>query len=332
MSGNADNPAPPGDNPDQRMRDRRAYFLAETHGMLRQPGTNVSASSDAHAWWPLYVSVQREAPYAAQFGPSSDELLIYHRSGPARVTRTIDGERITRLIPAGGFQLIPSGKSVALSFEEHIETVHIYLRRRIIDKVAVELVEGDPSHIGLTPATIDSDPTLAALVEATMGLLDLEEHSTAISAFFLASAIAAHLVRDCYRGRLKGEKDGGGRIVWSRPVSRAVKFMRENLEKPLSIAEISSAANMSQSHMARVLRQETGMSVHQFLVKLRTEKARNLLHRTTLPIAEIAFICGFSHQEHLTNTFKRIYRITPAAYRKAKRAFPYQDTPYVAGQ
>jgi AraC family transcriptional regulator len=41
--------------------------------------------------------------------------------------------------------------------------------------------------------------------------------------------------------------------------------------------------------------------------------------RTNTPIAEIAFACGFSHQEHLTRMFRRWCSTTPATFRKASR-------------
>jgi AraC family transcriptional regulator len=50
------------------------------------------------------------------------------------------------------------------------------------------------------------------------------------------------------------------------------------------------------------------------------EKAKMLLEKTSMPIVEIAYECGFSHQEHLTRLFKRYCATTPAAYRKSRRS------------
>ncbi|MNU07967.1 HTH-type transcriptional activator RhaS [compost metagenome] len=61
------------------------------------------------------------------------------------------------------------------------------------------------------------------------------------------------------------------------------------------------------------------MPPHRYLINLRVEKARRLLEKTSMSIAEIAYECGFAHQEHLTRLFRRQTGTTPAAYRRSKR-------------
>jgi AraC family transcriptional regulator len=51
-------------------------------------------------------------------------------------------------------------------------------------------------------------------------------------------------------------------------------------------------------------------------MEARVTRARDLL-ASRLSIAEIAYRCGFSHQEHMTRLFGRQLGVTPAAYRKS---------------
>ena len=59
------------------------------------------------------------------------------------------------------------------------------------------------------------------------------------------------------------------------------------------------------------------MPPHQYLLDMRVKHAQYLLRNSAEPIAEIAYACGFSHQEHLTRMFRRCCNTTPAVYRRA---------------
>jgi AraC family transcriptional regulator len=102
-------------------------------------------------------------------------------------------------------------------------------------------------------------------------------------------------------------------------VAQAIDYMRENLDTPLHLTDIAQAANCSVNRLARGFRAGTGLPPHQFLINLRIERARELLESSRMSVAEIAYECGFSHQEHMTRQFRERCGTTPAAYRRISR-------------
>ncbi len=56
-----------------------------------------------------------------------------------------------------------------------------------------------------------------------------------------------------------------------------------------------------------------GISPHQYVIQQRVERAKSMLSKTDLTIADIAFQTGFSSQSHLTQQFKRITGMTPSS-------------------
>jgi AraC family transcriptional regulator len=103
-------------------------------------------------------------------------------------------------------------------------------------------------------------------------------------------------------------------------LARAIEFMDANLAERLALGDIAGAVGLSPAHFIRQFKARTGMAPHQYLVRLRLERAKRLLRETDSSIAQIAFECGFSHQEHMTRFFGQLAGTTPAVFRRAVRA------------
>lgn len=103
-------------------------------------------------------------------------------------------------------------------------------------------------------------------------------------------------------------------ICTSRGIARAAEFIRDNFKRPLSLREISSAADLSSSYLVRAFKREYAMTPHAYVVNCRIEFSKAQL-RKGLPIAAVAHDAGFADQAHLQRTFKRIVAATPAQYR-----------------
>ena len=58
-----------------------------------------------------------------------------------------------------------------------------------------------------------------------------------------------------------------------------------------------------------------GLPPYQYVLQLRLSEAERLLLQADVPIVEVAYLCGFSSQSHLTTTMKRHKHITPAQIR-----------------
>ena len=88
-------------------------------------------------------------------------------------------------------------------------------------------------------------------------------------------------------------------------LARAIDYVETHLSEPLTVGEIASVAAMSPSHFARSFRAATGEAVWAFVVRRRTERAREMLARTDLPQAVVAHRCGFSDAGHLRRALRR---------------------------
>lgn len=299
------------------MRASVPFGVEETHGVLGQKPNKTAASSDNYNWNSIYASSQSEFPFEAFFSAVDDQLLVLHRSGPVAVDR-LNGDRAQRrVVPAGGIHLVPGGMSFGFRLFEKLDTLHVYVRRAVIEEVAAEMVVGDPTNIDIVGEFVDSDVQMNNLLQAVMFALEDGDYATSLYVDCLARAVASRLVRNYSNARLRQASSFSSGSIGGPIVNEAIAYMRENLDRSIGLDDIAAVINRSPSHFARQFRNEMGTPPYQYLVNLRLDKAQSLLRDTRMSVAEVAFECGFTHQEHLTRLFRRRFQTTPAAYRKS---------------
>ena len=102
-------------------------------------------------------------------------------------------------------------------------------------------------------------------------------------------------------------------------VQRAISFIDGHLDDELSLPQIAGALGISPYHFAHVFRTAVGVAPHQYVIRRRVERAKQLLQTTDLPIVEIALVVGCANQSHFSALFHRHTGLTPHAYRAARR-------------
>jgi len=102
-------------------------------------------------------------------------------------------------------------------------------------------------------------------------------------------------------------------------VHRVQDWIMEHPDAAPTLEQLASVAAMSSRHLTRVFRRSTGITVHQFVEKVRLELARNLVHQTNLSSAEIARRCGYGDPRQLRRVWKREHG---GNIRSARRARP----------
>lgn len=102
---------------------------------------------------------------------------------------------------------------------------------------------------------------------------------------------------------------------------RAVAYMEEHLGDALDRDTVARAAGLSGSHFSHLIREKTGRTFTEWMVRYRVDHAKTLLRRTDKSLIHIALECGFGDQSYFNRVFKRHTGATPRAYRE----HPMQD-------
>jgi AraC family transcriptional regulator len=99
-----------------------------------------------------------------------------------------------------------------------------------------------------------------------------------------------------------------------RNVRSALAYMHQHLAEPIGVPGIARSAGLSVFHFCHVFRQYTGRSPHEYLVRMRLEKAKELLYDPRLNCSLAALQSGFSSVHLFSRAFRRYEGQTPTQW------------------
>jgi len=101
----------------------------------------------------------------------------------------------------------------------------------------------------------------------------------------------------------------------SNVIARIQEFISENYAKNLAIAEIAASVYLSPTYVSLLFKQETGETIYEYLMKVRIEKAKELLRDPRIKFYEACELVGYTDPSYFSKLFKKMTGLTPSAYR-----------------
>ena len=102
----------------------------------------------------------------------------------------------------------------------------------------------------------------------------------------------------------------------ARQVGIITDYMDAHLTDKVTISELAALLDLTRFHFIRAFKQAAGVPPHQFLIRRRVDRAKDLLADSRSSIAEIAEMTGFGSPIQLTRAFRRVLGTTPSAMRR----------------
>ena len=102
-------------------------------------------------------------------------------------------------------------------------------------------------------------------------------------------------------------------------VAAAIKYIRENPDRPLRLAEVANAVTAAPRSLQRGFQQELRQSFSDVVAAARIDKAKRLLAETDLTIPKVSEACGFGTPEYMATVFRRSTGVTPRKFRMQAR-------------
>jgi AraC family transcriptional regulator len=175
--------------------------------------------------------------------------------------------------------------------------------------------KGPAAGDALSPQLVIEDAQIAALL--TSMKLEVSQGCCGgrLYAQSLSVALAAYLEN---RFSLSVRANGSHRQFSHSQVKRLIDYIAEHLANDLSLNELADLVQMSPRQFFRFFSSTFGSTPHQYLLKERVRRAKELLSGGSLPV-DIAYILGFSHQSHFTQVFRKMTGVSPGRFKQELR-------------
>ena len=105
-------------------------------------------------------------------------------------------------------------------------------------------------------------------------------------------------------------------MVRNADVRKALRFIRENAVRPIRVADIVRATDLSHRTLNDQFHLELSCSISKQLTRARIAYISRLLTETEMRIHEIATVVGYEDDRHFSRYFKRATGLTPQGYRR----------------
>lgn len=100
-----------------------------------------------------------------------------------------------------------------------------------------------------------------------------------------------------------------------RYVEAAIRFLKANFRHEIGVGELAEQVGVNRSYLYKLFREQVGMSIQQYLIRLRMDAACTMLAETDAAVGTVALSVGYEPL-HFSKMFKRYFRCSPLEYRK----------------
>ena len=298
-----------------------------TGGLTGTPVAPLLYLSSADAGWDGLLAQAFHEPRELESWitpPTSDISLILVMGGAMRLAqRPASGPWKEWRISHGDLMLhADAGSSHELRWKSlsvtRTQTLHLRLSKDLLAHATEEVMGADPQRVALVTRSAFQDPLLRHIGFALWRELEQPAPGSKLYAHAAAQMLAVHLLR--HYSSVAGPRHATAPVhgLTQRQLTRLTDFVHAYVSHDLSLATLAHQVGFSPYHFARLFRQTTGESPHQFVLRHRIAHAERLLIQPDVPLAEVALACGFANQSHFTQAFKRHLGLTPRAYRQAR--------------
>ncbi len=167
---------------------------------------------------------------------------------------------------------------------------------KLMKKLGIELKNGSKGTV--SKAYLDTPVIPLERFQAITELLDV---------------FARHLAEDATRNSLaKSENE-------PKAVSEAKLFVHAHHDTPITLDQVLQHVHASRFHFCKIFKKSTGMTLTEYIARVRVEKAKVLLLDFSLRISDVVFSSGFGSIPQFNNVFKRIAGMSPTEYRRELR-------------
>lgn len=100
------------------------------------------------------------------------------------------------------------------------------------------------------------------------------------------------------------------------PIEMAMDYVRRHYMEPITLPDVAEMTHLSPNYFSTLFRKRTNMRFMEYVLKVRLEKASDMLANTDMYVYEIANACGYEDVRYFVRVYQKAYGVTPANFRR----------------
>jgi AraC family transcriptional regulator len=287
---------------------------------VRQDGENVelvpgipTLSSAGSPWEGVLFERHFHGPFTTRMHQHLSHFICVHLSEPAPFIWRSRLEQGKKTIQSGSVILVSRGAEDSIAFPKAVKRILLNLEPSLLKRA---LPEGNTSRdVEFIHQWGVRDPQTEYTVRALEADLEAGLPTGKLFGESLLCALAIHL-QNRYAVTPPTNWLPRNGLPKAR-LNRVIEYVDAHLDQEIRLSALAETAGMSAHYFSELFKQSAHLSPHQFVLRRRIDRARELLSDPAIAIHEAALGTGFSNLSHFTKVFRRITGMTPTSYRAA---------------
>jgi two-component system response regulator YesN len=97
-------------------------------------------------------------------------------------------------------------------------------------------------------------------------------------------------------------------------VEKVKKYLASNYMRDISLDDMAEYVSISSYYLSRIFKKVEGINFKDYLIKIRMEKAKNMLRTGDKSVKQVGISVGYSDQDYFSKAFKKYTSFSPREY------------------
>lgn len=132
---------------------------------------------------------------------------------------------------------------------------------------------------------------------------------------YTSNYLLSSILLELYHQFIMLHNNTGSDDELTRRMGVMLEWIRNNINKTISIDDLARVFNYNKAYLARLFKQKMGMSIYEYINNLKISLSKEMLLQSDKSIKEIAYSLGFKDERYFMKLFKKHEQITPTKFR-----------------
>ncbi|MBU0565346.1 MAG: AraC family transcriptional regulator [Gammaproteobacteria bacterium] len=273
------------------------------------PG-KVLTSSEGLGWKDIEQRTYRYTGHDVLLPPIDHFMIVSYQGGHTPMDRRVEDKWRRTYCAPGDLSLLTKSQESHWHWTEDIDVSHVYLSSGLMSRVAADITDYKVENFRLHDLLRAQDDVICRAVYEITKEAKAPGAGCYLYVESLGVQLAIHLLRNYASLDLKSP-GGPGRLSSSQ-AKRLLEYIDDKLQEGLRLDDMAAVVGLGVWTFSRKFNESFNCSPHAFVTLKRIERAKLLLREGKLAIKEIAYMCGFSDQAHMTRVLRAKLGVTPS--------------------